>query len=85
MIQSARIVGDYDTLIEVMRERRKTLGITCIELDAKAGFPEGYTSKLENYTRAGPGRSFGPVSMPLWLGALGLKMVIVPEADIQKL
>lgn len=85
MTPSAHIVGDYSALIDVMRKRRVELGLTCIELDAKAGFPEGYTSKLENYRQAGPGRAFGPVSLPLWLGALDLKMVIVPEADVARL
>lgn len=76
------VVSDYKALIAAMRQRRTDLGMTCIEVDSKAGFPEGYTSKLENYTRAGPGRSFGPVSLPLWLGALGLKIVVVPDSEV---
>jgi hypothetical protein len=66
---------------------RDHLGISQIELDAIAGFPDGYTGKIECPAAPGrpgsrpSGRSVFPASLDLWLAALGAELVVtVPGA-----
>ncbi|ASY64464.1 hypothetical protein SJ05684_c30400 [Sinorhizobium sojae CCBAU 05684] len=70
------LVQSYDDLVAAMIERRKDLGLSCIELDALSGMQEGYANKLENW-RKQYGRGMGPDTFPLWLGGLRLGLVLV--------
>lgn len=70
------VITDYDSLVIAMRNRREALKLTTLEVDAKSGMQEGYASKLENYQRSF-GRGVGPDTLPLWLGALRLGIILV--------
>lgn len=73
-------ITTYDAFVKAMVARRKQLGWSQIELDERAGFHLGYTGKLEAWT--GPqGRTAGPVTMPLWLQALGIEIVFAHTLD----
>jgi hypothetical protein len=66
-------IATYDDLVRYLIARRKALGMTTLELDERAGFPTGYSTKLENWK--GPqGRVAGSTSMALWFEALGVKL-----------
>lgn len=47
---------DYPELVELLIRRRLALGLSQAEVDHKAGWPEGYTSKLEM-----------KLGLPIWL------------------
>ncbi|MDR6589539.1 helix-turn-helix domain-containing protein [Agrobacterium tumefaciens] len=79
-IKGARVVSDfiteYDDLVKAFVAQRQRLQMTVMEVDARSGMQEGYTTKLENYQRS-YGRGVGPESLPLWLGGLRLAIVLV--------
>lgn len=60
-----------------MKARREALGLTVLEVDALAGFPEGYTSKLENWQTERHGRGCGKVSLDLWCQTLGVEIALL--------
>lgn len=62
----------YSELTATLAARRRALGMTQLEVDARAGFPEQYTGKLEIGTRG-----VGRMSPPTWLETLGLDLLIV--------
>lgn len=64
----------YSGLRAILNTRRVRLMMTMEEVDYRSGLPSGYCAKL----LCGK-RMFGDVSLPLMLGALGVKIVIVPE------
>jgi len=70
------VIQTYDDLVSAMRARRESMGMTVIELEAKSGLQDGYTSKLEN-PGARWGRGVGPDTLPLWLGGLRVGIVLV--------
>lgn len=70
------VITDYGQLVDALTKRRSELEISSIELDARSGMQEGYTSKLENYGRP-QGRGLGPEIFPLWLGGLRVGVVLV--------
>lgn len=71
-------IRTYEELIEALRSRRHELGITQQELNEIAGFQDGYVNKLEIGYREG-GRGIGAFSLPTWLDALGVRLLIVPR------
>ncbi|TBY41615.1 helix-turn-helix transcriptional regulator [Rhizobium leguminosarum] len=79
------VITEYDQLVAALTDRRNKLGISSIELDARSGMQEGYTSKLENFGRP-QGRGMGPEIFPLWLGGLkcGIVLVDLPRRPRKK-
>ncbi|MBN9053123.1 MAG: DNA-binding protein [Rhizobiales bacterium] len=79
-IKGVEVVSDfitsYDELVQAMIAQRERLKMSLMDVDARSGMQEGYTSKLENYRRP-QGRGMGPETFPLWLGALRLAVVLV--------
>jgi hypothetical protein len=74
-----RVIGeccDYDGLIAVLRVRATELRTSRETLDAIAGLPKGYISKLIG---ARPVRRIGMKALGELLGALGIKCVIVED------
>jgi len=67
----------YNELCQLLAMQRIALGMTQRELDQLAGFQDGYTGKLETGTRP-KGRTIGSRLLPMWLGALGVRLAIVP-------
>lgn len=70
------VITDYQQLVDALIKRREELKVSSIELDARSGMQEGYTSKLENFGRP-QGRGMGPEIFPLWLGGLKCGVVLV--------
>lgn len=71
-------VTTVDQLRQALIARRKALGLSQEELNRKAGFAERYLSHLERGAIAG-GRSFGTMSLEVWLSALDLKLKIATK------
>ena len=72
-------------LTRALAEIRRAQGIPQIELDELAGFCSGYTGKLEQPFSPGKdgkrpsGRSAFPAMFDLWIGALGVALIVVPD------
>lgn len=80
------VIESYSDLVAALRARRKALGLSQLELDLIAGWAEGYASKLEMSDRPDPrpgARSLGKESLPIALGALQAKLVLVPDGSLE--
>lgn len=71
-------VRTYEDLIEALKTRRHELRLTQQDLNEIAGFQDGYVNKLEIGYREG-GRGIGAFSLPTWLDALGVRLLVVPR------
>lgn len=80
MIEPHRVIREYGDLVDALVARRYEIGMSAVTLDARAGWQEGYTSKIENWHKP-YGRGIGPVSLPLWLESLGMAMILVKVDD----
>lgn len=69
-------------LLAALRARRDELQLTHETLDAIAGWPSGYASKL---LAPEPIKNLGWQSLGLGLGALGIALVVVEDKDQRKL
>jgi hypothetical protein len=72
------IVSDYLGLVIALRRRIVGLGTGMESVDEVAGLPNGYTSKLLSRNNK---TSLGRVSMGPILGALGLKLAVLPDDE----
>jgi hypothetical protein len=84
--QTAYVTVTHEGLVQACRERRIALGMSELDLHARAGWADGYTSKIEmaaNGSKASNARGLGRESMPLMLQALGLEMAIVPKGAVR--
>jgi hypothetical protein len=68
--------SNYDDLIRGFVERKKQLGLTNLDLDALAGYADGYSSKLFARKRM---KGLAYISLPCLLGALDLELVAVEK------
>jgi hypothetical protein len=75
-IEPITVVTDYDTLITALRQRAITLNTPLESIDEVAGLPTRYTTKLLGKTNV-----LGPMSFGALLGALALKLAVVPDND----
>lgn len=71
-------VRDYDGLVAALRARVAELNIAGETVDRIAGLPDRYTSKLFAPI---PIKGMGRVSLGPMLGALGLKIIVVEDAE----
>jgi hypothetical protein len=62
---------NYAQLIEAFDARRRELGFSQLELDARAGWADGYAGKL-----IAMNRNVGRLSFGLMVDALGLEIVV---------
>lgn len=69
-------VRTYEEMIEAFRLWRKELGLTQEEVNAIAGFQDGYVNKLEVGYKEG-GRGVGAMSLATWMDALGVRLLVV--------
>ena len=72
-------ISSQDDFVAVLRRR-----MTCLDLDHKAGFHDGYTAHLEN-PHARSGRNslrLNPMAQ-LWLDALGLQLMLGPKSPFE--
>ncbi|MBW8282507.1 MAG: helix-turn-helix domain-containing protein [Rhizobium sp.] len=70
------VIQSYDDFVQAMRARRVDIKLSSMETEAKSGLQEGYIPKLEN-PGTKYGRGVGPDTLPLWLGALRVGIVLV--------
>lgn len=69
-------VVKFDDLRALIDAHRKAIGVTLLQLDDMAGLQGGYASKL-----ACKAKSYGNMSLPSVLGALGLELWVVRAAS----
>src|SRR5258705_9916877 len=72
------IVRDYDQLLAALRARAAELEVTHEVLSEASGLCSGYVSKL---LCDPPIRHFGRVSLGCFLGAVGLKLAVLEDAE----
>ncbi len=77
-MSAPHLIREYPDLVKTLVERRHELGMSAMELDARAGWQEGYTSKLENWDKS-YGRSIGRMLLPVWLEALDMHIILVGQ------
>jgi hypothetical protein len=70
------IVTDYPGLVMALRQRAITLNTPLESINHVAGLPTRYTTKL-----LGGKRVLGPMSFGPLLGALALKLAVMPDND----
>ena len=70
------VITNYADLIAALRARADEIGATRLQIDAASGLPEGYAGKLFGPSKM---RCLGKISLGPVLGALGLKLVAVPD------
>jgi hypothetical protein len=78
MEQPLAIVRTTDDLREVFRRRVAELNISLDTLDEIAGLPTRYSSKVLGLQ---PTRRFGQISFEALLGALGLMLIAIEDAE----
>jgi hypothetical protein len=75
-IEPLAVVTDYDGLVTALRQRIVELGTSIEAVDGIIGLPTRYTGKLLNGARG-----IGRVSLGSLLGALALKLAVMPDND----
>ena len=72
-----RIVNDYESLIEVCRERADELAISRSGIDVLSGCANGFAGKVLGHRQA---KKMGPLTLgPMLQGSLGLKLLIIED------
>jgi len=74
-------VRDYDGMIAAIRARMLEIGVTNETVDALTGLAGGYVGKLLAPSRI---RNLGPHSLGAMLQSLGLKLIVVEDAETSK-
>jgi transcriptional regulator with XRE-family HTH domain len=79
----------YNDLAAILAARREALGLSQMELGLIAGLQDGNVAKLEighrgdtaQRTRKRAGRTAVPMSLYVWLKALGVKLLVVQDNE----
>jgi len=74
------VARTYGELIYLLREHRYSLGLSQLDVDHIAGLQDGYTGKLEQPNKHYGRRAVHPM-FNLWLGGLGVGLMVVPLDD----
>jgi hypothetical protein len=75
----AAAIKSYDGLILALRARSEELGMSRETLDAIAGLPHGYSSKLLMISNTKSKKRLGSLSLWAILGALGIELRLVED------
>jgi hypothetical protein len=78
-IEPLAIVCDYRDLVVALRHRIVELNISLESVDAVAGLPARYSSKVLSMGKGRP--ALGRISLGPILGALGLKLAVLPDDE----
>ena len=78
MTHPLAIVRTADDLRAAMRQRVAELGVSLDTVDFVAGLPTRYTAKVLGFQ---PTKNFGQMSFEALLGALGLMLIVVEDAE----
>jgi hypothetical protein len=73
--------SNYEALVDAIDARRKELALSHADLDRIAGVAAGYTGKVLGPSRT---KKIGWLSTFDYLGALGLKIVLVADDEMAK-
>jgi hypothetical protein len=74
------VASDYQTLRAILNERRKALGLVFLELDDRSGLAMGYSAKLLSVSaNSRQHKVLGPISTPLLLEVLRVRLAVVPK------
>jgi hypothetical protein len=73
---TSKVITSMTGLLDAVRARRDELNLSHETIDALAGFPAGYTSKL---LAPVPMRGVSHMSLTAILGALGIGLVVVED------
>ena len=71
-------VRSYEDLQRALRERADALNVSRLTIDDASGLQSGYSAKL---LAVRPSKRLGPATLPLLLGALGLKLLVVEDLE----
>ena len=71
-----RIVNDYESLIEVCRQRAAELAISREGIDVLSGCAPGFAGKILGHRQA---KKLGPTTLKPILQALGLKLLVIED------
>lgn len=78
------VASDYQTLRAILNDRRRNLGLRFLDLDEKSGVAAGYSSKLLTVSaQCAQHKVLGPISTPLVLEALRVRIAIVPKGTVK--
>jgi hypothetical protein len=81
-VDPTTVIDDYDSFVRALIAKRHALGWSQAELCERAGLQDGYVAKLESWK--GPqGRVAGSTSLPLWMGALGVKLIPIDVPPVK--
>jgi DNA-binding phage protein len=78
-IEPIAVFTDYRDLVVALRHRIVELGTHMSAVDEVAGLPARYTSKVLSLGQGRP--TLGLISMGPILGALGLKLAVLPDDE----
>jgi hypothetical protein len=76
-----RVLGEFQTfeqLQPLLRARAEELQLSREQIDEIAGFCQGFANKL---LAPRPTKKLGTVSLPLMIGALAVRLVVVEDAE----
>lgn len=68
----------YEGLVETLKGRRISLGMSQLALEDRAGLASGHVGKIEGDPTKRNNRAIGRDTLPLLLGALNLQLAVVP-------
>ena len=67
----------YEQLTSALAARRRQLGLTQLDVDARSGLQNSYTGKLEIGTR-----HLGKLSLPMLCAALDIDILVAPRSSV---
>jgi hypothetical protein len=71
-----RIVNDYESLIEIFRQRAEELAISREGIDDLSGCAPGLAGKILGHRQA---KKLGPATLKPFLQVLGLKLLVIED------
>jgi hypothetical protein len=74
-----RVIASYHDFVDVCRARADQLEVSRVELDRLTGLADAHSSMLLTKSCM---KIFGPVSLPLMLDVLGLRLLVVEDPDL---
>ena len=77
-------ITTYDDFRRALNQRRVALGMSMLDLDARSGLADGYSSKILGAAPAAHGRyhrNIGPVALDCLLPALRVRLRLEPIDD----
>jgi hypothetical protein len=74
-----RLIATYDDVIDTFRARADELALSRLEIDHLSGLAPAHSSHLlaKKFTQV-----FGPLSLPLMLDTLGLRLLVVEDPEL---